>query len=103
MKNIRFLGDGSVEYRGEEESYQTDMDENLNLNCQVLKQQRKEALNGLIEGLKKDLGDDCGWTLDRLEKKLKRLREQDRLAPFSAALEQKLEQWIRRGSERLGT
>jgi uncharacterized protein (TIGR02646 family) len=85
LEGIRYSADGRVLHDGD--GFQNDLDETLNLNNEVLKYNRKNALEGLKQALQKKYEPKNNWPKSRLEKKIATLRNDPRGEPFLGLLE----------------
>jgi uncharacterized protein (TIGR02646 family) len=98
VHKLKYLPDGRIAYGGPDEArgrtIQEDLDRRLNLNCRVLKENRKAALEDVKNDLVRELGSGS-WSPSKIERKLGVLREQRPLCPFLGAIEYWLEKKIR--------
>jgi uncharacterized protein (TIGR02646 family) len=94
VDRVRYSNSGHVEI--DEPELQQELDVALNLNTAQLVANRRNALQGLIEVLRRERGKTGSWSGDALLRKLARMDAEGRLDEYVGVLES----WLRRHARR---
>jgi len=95
VDRIRYSNSGHVEI--DDTELQQELDDVLNLNTEQLAENRRHALQGLVEVIRRERGKASAWPGDALLRKLSRIDAEGRLDEYVGVLESWLRRHARRG------
>ncbi len=95
IEKLRYLPNGKLVYGREEEPFQSDINDRLNLNSGILVRNRKAALDSFLDSMRSKLGKKS-WSARKLEKKLNAQRNSTKLPEYFGVYEKWLEKEIER-------
>ena len=95
IEKLKFLPNGKLVYGREEEPYQSDINDRLNLNSKILVRNRKAALDAALNTLRIKLGKKS-WSVQKLENELSVQRGSGKLPQYFGVFEKWLEKEIQR-------